>query len=80
MKITIQYYGAFRRLGDTIALDISAPATIEAVRSALSARLGEQHKLLIEDSALAGDHDILSDDFVIEDDCTLSILPPVCGG
>jgi molybdopterin converting factor small subunit len=80
MKITVHHYGAFRKLGDSTAIDVPAPATIEAIRSALIAQLGEQHRLLVEDSALANDTDILPDEFVIDDSCTLSILPPVCGG
>lgn len=80
MKITVQHYGAFRKLGKNTEFDIPAPSTIAEIRAALIAQLGEQHKLLVEDSAIANDTDILPDEFVIDDNCTLSALPPVCGG
>jgi len=80
MKIVIQHYGAFRKLGDSTALEVSLPATIGAIRTAMAARLEGQHKLLVQDSAIANDADILPDAYVIEGACVLSILPPVCGG
>ncbi|MFA5593369.1 MAG: MoaD/ThiS family protein [Micavibrio sp.] len=80
MKITIHHYGAFRKIGSKTDLEVPAPATIGAVRAALAAQMGEQHKLLIEDSVLANDTDILPDEFIISDSCALSVLPPVCGG
>lgn len=80
MKIIISHYGAFRKLGNSTTLDVPLPATIGVIRAALTNQLGAQHKLLIEDSALANDTDILPDEFVIEDSCALSVLPPVCGG
>lgn len=80
MSIIVHHYGVFRKLGSSTALDVPLPATIGAVRAALIAQLGDQHKLLVEDSALANDTDILPDEYVIEDEHALSILPPVCGG
>lgn len=80
MKITIQHYGAFRKFGHETFLDISTPATVGTIRSALITKLGEEHKLLVEDSALVNDTDILPDEYVIGTECTLSVLPPVCGG
>lgn len=80
MKIDVQHYGAFRNLGDSTTLDISLPATVGAIRAAMAAQLGERHGLLVQDSAIASDADILSDTDVVEAPCALSILPPVCGG
>lgn len=80
MKITINHYGAFRKIGPNTALDITIPASIAAIRAALANQLGQDHKLLIEDSAIANETAILPDEFIIDDICTLSILPPVCGG
>lgn len=80
MKIVIRHYGAFRKFGNETSLDISAPATIGTVRMAMIGRLGQEHKLLVEDSALANETDILPDEYVIEKECVLSALPPVCGG
>jgi molybdopterin converting factor small subunit len=47
---------------------------------AMAKQLEGQHRLLVEDSAIANDTDILPDAYVIDDPCVLSILPPVCGG
>lgn len=80
MKIVIHHYGVFRKLGDRTDLDLPAPATIGEIRIALIERWGAGHQLLIEDSALANMTDILPDEFVIDDYCALSVLPPVCGG
>jgi molybdopterin converting factor small subunit len=80
MKIVIQHYGAFRNLGDSTALEISLPTTIGIIRTAMAAQLEGQHSLLVGDSAIANDMDILPDAYVIEEPCVLSILPPVCGG
>lgn len=80
MKITILYYGAFRAHGKQAELSLSFPVTTQDVKAALAEHIGEQHKPLIDDSVLASEKDILPDDFVIESDCILSILPPVCGG
>ena len=80
MKIIVLYYGAFRSLGKQAILSIDSPAPVHAIKKSLTAYLGSQHQALIEDSVLANDTDILPDDFVLEQDCTLFILPPVCGG
>lgn len=80
MKIIIRHYGAFRKDGPETTLHMPLPATINAVRAALIAQHGEDRRLLVEDSAFANDTDILPDEYVIERECTLSILPPVCGG
>jgi molybdopterin converting factor small subunit len=80
MSIIIQYYGAFRALGTSIILDIEAPVRITDIKTALGHQLGPTHTALIGDSVLANDSDILQDDTLINDGCTLSILPPVCGG
>lgn len=80
MKITILHYGCFRKFGNSTLLGFSAQANANEIRSALIVKLGEENRLMIEDSVLGNDTDILPDEFIIDSDCTLSILPPVCGG
>lgn len=80
MRVTVHHYGAFRECGNCTDLDILLPATIQQIRAALSERLGVRHKLLIDDSAFSNDTDILSDEYIVEEEEDLSILPPVCGG
>ena len=80
MKITILYYGAFRACGKQIELNVDSPASVQTIKTVLGAHLGAQHQTLIEDSVLANETDILPDEFILDAECTLSILPPVCGG
>lgn len=80
MNIILLYYGPFRMHGKQAELSLTSPATIREVKAALAEHLGARHSSLIDDSVFANDKDILPDDFVIESDCALSILPPVCGG
>ncbi|AGH97663.1 MoaD/ThiS family protein [Micavibrio aeruginosavorus] len=80
MKVSVIHYGAFRSLGSKSDLDISPPVTIGAVRKLLCNHLGQDYALLIDDSVFANDTDVLPDEFVLDVDCSLSILPPVCGG
>lgn len=80
MSIVIQHYGVFRRLGENTVVDIPLPATVTAIRTAMARVLGEEYLTLIEDSAFASETDILPDEYVIEQACNMSILPPVCGG
>ena len=80
INITITHYGAFRKLGTDTKISIPAPATIGAVRTVLADKLGDAHRVLVGDSVLASDTDILPDAYVIDGSCALSILPPVCGG
>ena len=81
-KITvyIQYFGAFRDLGDGVSVSVDAPATIAQVKQSLLATIAPQHENLVKNSVLATDDAILQDGDGIGDATTLSILPPVCGG
>ena len=80
MNIVIQHYGVFRRLGENTVVEIPLPATVMAIRTEMARVLGKEYHPLIEDSAFASDTDILPDEYVIEQACNMSILPPVCGG
>ena len=81
-KITvhIQYFGAFRDLGDGVSVTVDAPATIAKIKQSLLKSIDPQHGTLVANSVLASDDTILQDGDCIDDAITLSILPPVCGG
>ncbi len=80
LNIDIAFYGAFRRMGNGITLSVPPGSTITQIKQAMVATLGEAQRVLIEESVLAGDADILPDGYVVQDDVRLSVLPPVCGG
>ncbi|MCL4678100.1 MAG: MoaD/ThiS family protein [Alphaproteobacteria bacterium] len=80
MIVTIQFYGAFQKFGKELALELSGPVTLAELKDLLSSSLGGQHRSLIEASAFASEETIINRASVIQTDCRLSILPPVCGG
>jgi molybdopterin converting factor small subunit len=80
MTVTILHYGTFRALGQSSVLNIEYPANVYRIKKALVEYLGPEHQTLIEESVFANATQILSDEYILEGECTLSILPPVCGG
>ena len=80
ITVYIQYFGAFRDLGDGVSITVATPATIKQVKQSLLECIEPQHENLIKNSVLATNDTILQDGDYIDDDATLSILPPVCGG
>lgn len=80
IAIYIEFYGAFRKSGAGIMVEVSAGSTIKQVKEVLSARLKDGQNLLIGDSVLANHEEILPESYVLTEGGTLSILPPVCGG
>ena len=80
INIQIKFFGAFRKLGEDISIEIPSGSSVLQTKDALVQKLGEVHKNLIESSVLANETDILRDSYVFEEGQNLSILPPVCGG
>lgn len=80
VNLTINLFGAFRRYdnGKPLTLILSRGVTIAEVRRALKDAL--HNHPLIDDSVLADETQILSEDATFECDTHLAILPPVCGG
>ncbi len=76
ITLEIKLYGAFRKFGESIKVSIASGSKVEQVKASLSETLGE----LVNSSVLANDNVILGNDDVLEQNATLSILPPVCGG
>lgn len=76
ITIQIQFYGAFRKFGASQSITLASGSTATQVKQALSKTLGA----LVHDSVLANDNTVLPNSYVFEEDATLSILPPVCGG
>ncbi len=80
MIITIQTYGAFRKFGAMIELDIPSGVTIGIIKQKLALRLGSAEQELVRVSVLASATEILADNALYQDGQKLAILPPVCGG
>jgi molybdopterin converting factor small subunit len=82
VQIQLRLFGAFRRFGDgsVLSVPLRAGSGISDLRGALAELLGGQHSGLIADSSFADESAILSDDSVFDRDCTVAVLPPVCGG
>ena len=80
ITVYIQYFGAFRDLGDGVSITVETPATIAKVKQSLLDGLAPHHEKLVANSVLATDSTILQDGDCIDEATPLSILPPVCGG
>ena len=90
IDIEMKMFGVFRKFQKDkkpITFKIKSPASIEQVKKVLSVRLSENSKefdgnaeQLIMDSAIADDNEVLTSNTILDHSCSLSILPPVCGG
>lgn len=78
IKIYIKFFGYFRKFGDGLYLSVPAESTIEKIKPIIQHKLGGEK--LVLDSVLANSTDILRNDYILDQDTELSILPPVCGG
>jgi len=80
IKITIRLFGAFRKYGDVLELDMPSGSSIADIKSRLAEKLDTNDATLVADSAIANDNEIINSGTVFDADATLAILPPVCGG
>lgn len=80
MLVKIKSYGTFRRISETLDLEIPERSTVGQLKTLMSHQLQGQDALLVFDSVLANNQRILSDEDIVNAEDDLSILPPVCGG
>lgn len=78
ITIQMKFFGAFRKFGESLALQVPVGTNVAAIKAELQSKLNGES--LVSDSVLADDSVILRDDDILEGDAALSILPPVCGG
>lgn len=78
ITIEMKFFGAFRKFGEGLALQVPAGTNVAAIKTALKEKLNGEG--LVSDSVLANDNTILRNEDILESDAALSILPPVCGG
>jgi|AntRauTorcE11897_2_1112592.scaffolds.fasta_scaffold04508_8 molybdopterin converting factor small subunit len=80
INISMKLFGAFRKYGESVDVTIQGGSPVSVVKEELCTVLGHEAAGLIEDSVISNDETILPRDYIIEQDASLSILPPVCGG
>jgi molybdopterin converting factor small subunit len=83
IRVAVKLFGAFRKYGDgrEVTLDLEGPMAVREVKQALARKLDAAGvEQLLAESVLATGETILSDDQVIGTECSLAVLPPVCGG
>ena len=80
ININMRLFGAFRKFGESVTFSLPSGATVHQLKETLAAALNNADPLLIADSAIANDHEIIGADHIFTQDCRLAILPPVCGG
>lgn len=86
-KLTIRFYGSFRRLSPNGEVEIKVPANsrIKDVRQSVASvidgmsRQAAYDLQILEDSVFASSTRILSEEDEL-DEPEVSLLPPVCGG
>ena len=80
INYSIKCFGVFRQFGDQLNVSVNAGSSVQQIKAALVQQLGEQHKILVGESVLANDNEILPNAYILQAETPLSILPPVCGG
>ena len=80
ITITIKLFGAFRKYGETLELSLPAGSSIQDVKNGMAERFDANDVVLVNDSAMANDNEIIQGERAFNEDTELAILPPVCGG
>jgi len=80
LEIDVRFFGAFRKYGQNILLNIPYGCSALSMKESLLAALGGKDAELIGDAALADNEGVLSHDHIFVKGGHVSILPPVCGG
>lgn len=87
IRVKVRLFGSFRRFanGSDVSLELAGPLKINELRRELAAKLkaidaGFHEEALLDASAFANETTVLTNDAEVTADCTIAILPPVCGG
>ena len=78
INISVKYYGAFRKFGDGMEFSVPKGSSVFDIKLVIQGKLNGEG--LVQDSVLSNEDSILQDDYILNNNATLSILPPVCGG
>jgi molybdopterin converting factor small subunit len=77
--IKVEFFGAFKKYGDCIMLELPAKSNVADLKILL-AKLLPPAEQLIQDSAIACNDTIVNAGYIIQQGEMIAILPPVCGG
>ena len=80
ISVYIKFFGEFRKFGEGVELEVSCRSSVAEIKVILGQRLGAAENELVKSSVLANDDMILHDEFLLEQNTRLAVLPPVCGG
>jgi len=80
IKIQMNFFGAFRQYGESCDLIVPVGSDVQAIKNIFAQNRQDIDERLIQSAALANQNTILTASQGINQDCELSILPPVCGG
>ena len=80
ITVTVKLFGAFRKYGKTLDLLLPAGSSVQDVKNRLAELIDGSDKVLVYESAIANNNEIIGDKVVFTEDSDLAILPPVCGG
>lgn len=82
LTLTLQCFGAFRALGETLTVELNTSDSVQALKEQLSRRpdMPDALKALLNKTRLANASRVLSDDERLEADESLALIPPVSGG
>ncbi len=85
--IRVRLFGAFRKYipSGVISITIDRPCGTTEIKSKILQQIKSENAnfcddLLIAESALANEKEILFEDAMVDNSAQLALLPPVCGG
>jgi molybdopterin converting factor small subunit len=87
MKLTLKTFGQARELFEQteLAVNLDTPLTARQFKQSLFEHITpilnrDKAQAILSVCAIATESEILADDFVIDKDLSIALLPPVCGG
>lgn len=80
LSVKIRFFGAMRRYGDALDLELPADSTVADLRRELITLIGDDAAALVNHCAVASDSRLLHQQEALAGQDDLALLPPVSGG
>lgn len=80
LSVKLRFFGAMRRHGDALDLQLPAGSSVADLRRELVALIGEEAATLVNSCAVASDSRLLHQQEALSGEHDLALLPPVSGG